>query len=138
MKRIIVSILFLVGLSLTTNAQIDFGLKGGLNYNSNSIKETTQDIIDGAKSRTGYHAGIWFRFKIPAIGFYLRPELVYTNLENEVFYKTASKTTSYTFRKLDIPVLLGKKILTYGCTRNMRSLNGDVEGSPTTSRTYFL
>ena len=53
MKRIIVSILFLVGLSFTTAAQIDFGLKGGLNYNSNSIKEVGTDVIDGAKSKTG-------------------------------------------------------------------------------------
>jgi len=114
MKRIIVSILFLVGLSFTSNAQIDFGLKGGLNYNSNSIKEVGTDIIDGAKSKTGYHAGIWLRFKIPAIGFYLRPELVYTSLANEVFYKDAGKNTAYNFRKIDIPVLLGKKIFGIG------------------------
>lgn len=102
------------GLSQFSNAQIQFGVKGGINYNSNSIKETGQDVFDGAESRTGYHAGIWLRFKIPAIGLYLRPELVYTNLENEVFYKTASKSTRYDFQKIDIPVLLGKKIFGIG------------------------
>ena len=100
MKRIIFFIVFLVGLSFTSNAQIDFGLNGGLNYNSNSIKEVGTDIIDGAKSKTGYHAGIWLRFKIPAIGFYLRPELVYTSLQNEVFYKSAAKNTRITSGKL--------------------------------------
>jgi hypothetical protein len=38
--------------------------------------------------------------------------LVYTNLENEVFYK--SKETTYSFQKIDIPVLLGKKIFGIG------------------------
>ena len=70
-----------------TSAQIQFGVKGGVNYNSNSIKETSSDIFDGAKSKTGYHAGIWLRFKLPVVGWYVRPELVYTNLENEVSFE---------------------------------------------------
>lgn len=114
MRKIIITGLFLIGLSFTSFGQIDFGLKAGLNYNSNSIKEVGTDIIDGAKSKTGYHAGIWLRFKIPGLGFYLRPELVYTSLENEVFYIRAAKNTNYNFRKIDIPVLLGKKIFGIG------------------------
>ena len=39
---------------------------------------------------------------------------IYTNLENEVFYKFAAKTTSYSFQKIDIPILLGKKIFGIG------------------------
>lgn len=103
-----------IGFSQLSNAQLDFGLKAGLNYNSNSIKETAQDVFDGAKSKTGYHAGIWLRLKLPVVGLYLRPELVYTNLENEVFYKTVSKSTSFNFQKIDIPVLLGKKVFGIG------------------------
>jgi len=78
-KRIFLILCLAFGFSQITNAQIAFGIKGGLNYNSNSIKEVSSDVFDGAKSKTGYHAGVWLRFKIPGIGFYLRPELVYTN-----------------------------------------------------------
>ena len=99
--------------SQTSTAQIDFGVKAGLNYNSESIQETGQDLFEGAESKTGYHAGIWLRFKLPIIGFYLRPELVYTNLENELLYKE-SQTTSYNFQKVDIPVLIGKKFFGIG------------------------
>jgi len=102
------------GFSQISNAQIAFGLKGGLNYNSNSIKETSIDLFSEAKSKTGYHAGIWLRFKLPIIGFYIRPELVYTNLENELIYNIESKTTAYNFQKIDIPILLGKKIFGIG------------------------
>jgi hypothetical protein len=114
MKKIILILCLTLGLSQASIAQLDFGVKGGLNYNSNSIKEVQSDVFSGAKSKTGYHAGVWLRFKLPILGFYVRPELVYTNLENEVFYKFAAKTTSYSFQKIDIPILLGKKIFGIG------------------------
>ncbi len=104
------------GFSQISNSQINFGLKGGVNYNSNSIKETTQDVFNGAKSKTGFHGGIWLRAKLPIVGFYIRPELVYTNLENTVNYNNgvSAKTTAYSFQKIDIPVLFGKKIFGIG------------------------
>ncbi len=114
MKKVFLLLVLILGISQTSNAQIQFGVKGGVNYNSNSIKETSQDVFDGAKSKTGYHAGIWLRAKLPIVGFYIRPELVYTNLENEVYYKTSAETTTHTFQKIDIPVLLGKKIFGIG------------------------
>ncbi len=114
MKNIFITALLTIVFVQVSFSQINFGIKGGINYNSNSIKETGQDVFDGAKSKTGYHAGIWTRFKIPVLGLYLRPELVYTKLENEVFYNQTSETTNYHIKKLDIPVLLGKKILGIG------------------------
>ena len=71
---------FALAFSQTSKAQIDFGVKAGLNYNSESIQSVSEDVFTGAESKTGYHAGIWLRFKLPIIGFYLRPELIYTNL----------------------------------------------------------
>ena len=79
--------------SQTATAQIDFGVKAGINYNSESIKETGQDLFEGAESKTGYHAGIWLRFKLPVVGLYIRPELVYTNLENDVRYANVTFDT---------------------------------------------
>lgn len=116
MKKVILVMCLAFGFSQISNSQINFGLKGGVNYNSNSIKETTQDVFNGAKSKTGFHGGIWLRAKLPIVGFYIRPELIYTNLENTVNYNNgvAAKTTAYSFQKIDIPVLLGKKIFGIG------------------------
>lgn len=114
MKKIILIICLTFAFSQTSNAQIQFGVKGGINYNSNSIKETKQDVFEGSKNKTGYHAGIWLRLKLPVVGLYIRPELVYTNLENEIRYKTSGNTTTYSFQKIDIPVLLGKKVFGIG------------------------
>jgi hypothetical protein len=114
MKKIIFILCLAFVCSQNSNAQIQFGVKGGINYNSKSIKNVSEDFFDGAKSKTGYHAGVWLRVKLPILGWYVRPELVYTNLENEVVFKTSGKTTSYNFQKIDIPVLLGKKIFKVG------------------------
>lgn len=114
MKKVILLICLAFAFSQTSNAQLDFGVKGGINYNSNSIKEVGTDVFEGAESRTGYHAGIWLRAKIPVLGLYIRPELIYTNLENDIVYKTTNTKTTYSFQKIDVPVLLGKKIFGVG------------------------
>ena len=118
MKKVFLMMSLALACSQTSSAQIDFGVKAGLNYNSESIQSVNEDVFTGAESKTGYHAGIWLRFKLPIIGFYLRPEIVYTNLENELLYKiretAPSQTTSYNFQKIDIPVLIGKKFFGIG------------------------
>tara|TARA_B100000795_G_scaffold127040_1_gene94718 strand:+ start:2200 stop:2802 length:603 start_codon:yes stop_codon:yes gene_type:complete len=114
MKKVILILCLVFGFSQISNAQVAFGIKGGVNYNSNSIKESGTDVFSGAKSKTGYHAGVWLRLKVPVLGLYIRPEFVYTNLENEVYYQTAAKTTTHSFQKIDIPVLFGKKFFGVG------------------------
>ncbi|MFY9244110.1 MAG: outer membrane beta-barrel protein [Polaribacter sp.] len=113
MKKIMIFMFLTLGLSQITYSQIEFGLKGGLNYNNNgegSFKDATNNIVaDGASAKTGFHAGVWFRGDIPLIGLYLRPEIVYTQVKTE--FEQQANTESYSFKKLDVPVLLGKKFL---------------------------
>lgn len=116
MKKVLVAILLVVGMSQYSEAQLQFGVKAGVNYNSDSFKDVSNDVLNGAESRTGYHAGIWLRAKLPVVGLYLRPEIVYTELSNNVNYlRTGVPTkTDFTFRKIDVPVLVGKKVFGIG------------------------
>jgi hypothetical protein len=116
MKKVLFIVLLFVGTTQCAEAQVNFGVKAGVNYNSDSFSDVSNDVLNGAESRTGYHAGIWLRFKIPAIGLYLRPELVYTNLSNNVNYDNnlTLRQTDFSFNKIDVPVLLGKKVLKFG------------------------
>ena len=114
MKKVILVICLTLGFSQISNAQLAFGVKAGINYNSNSIKEVSSNVFRDAKTKTGFHAGIWTRLKVPVLGIYIRPELVYTNLENEIVYISTGDETTHTFQKIDIPVLLGKKIFGIG------------------------
>ncbi|WP_405604569.1 outer membrane beta-barrel protein [Polaribacter sp. Asnod1-A03] len=110
MKKIVLVMCLAFGFSQISNAQIDFGLKGGLNYNNSgdaTFSSTGNDILEGAESKSGYHAGIWFRGDLPIIGLYLRPEIVYTQVKSEYIYNNSS--TDYDFKKIDVPVLIGKK-----------------------------
>lgn len=77
-----------------------FGVKGGLNYNSNGDYFNDAQVIFGDPMKNlGFHAGFFGKVRFGP--FYLRPELVYsqlkTELDNEVFIT----------RRLDAPVLLG-------------------------------
>lgn len=77
-----------------------FGVKGGLNYNSNGDYFNDAQVVFGDPMKNlGFHAGFFGKIKFGP--FYLRPELVYsqlkTELDNEVFVT----------RRLDAPVLLG-------------------------------
>lgn len=117
MKKIILACFLLVLTTDHLQAQLQFGLKAGLNYNSDSFENVSDDVLNGAKTKTGIHTGLWVRAKLPVIGFYIRPEIIYTELNNSVNYDTqftAPKTTDFKFRKIDVPVLIGKKFLGIG------------------------
>ena len=117
MKKIIFACFLLTLVTKNSQAQLQFGLKGGVNYNSDSFESVSNDVLNGAKTTTGIHTGLWLRAKLPVIGLYIRPEIVYTELNNSVNYESpfsAPKTTDFKFRKIDVPVLIGKKFLGIG------------------------
>lgn len=112
MKKIVLVIFLTLGVHQFSNAQINFGIKAGINYNNNgedAFKDATNDIAEGASAKTGYHAGVWFRGKLPILGLYLRPEIIYTEVKSE--FEVQARTEDYSFKKLDVPVLVGKKLL---------------------------
>ncbi|CAI8392950.1 MAG: Uncharacterised protein [Flavobacterium sp. SCGC AAA160-P02] len=111
MKKIIITCILFLGVHHFVKAQLQFGVKAGVNYNSNSFNDVSNDVLNGAKTKTGYHTGFWFSAKLPGVGFYIRPELVYTELNNDVNYNTFEtlQATDYKFKKVDVPILFGKK-----------------------------
>lgn len=106
MKNLLVAALLLIGSSAL--AQTAFGIKGGLNYGATgeytNITEAAGDVmtIDG-KEKAGYHLGVFG--KVGLLGFFLQPELVYTNLNTEY------DNLEYKINKIDAPILVGLNIL---------------------------
>ena len=81
-----------------------FGMKGGLNYNSNGRYFTDAQAIWGNPwDNLGYHIG--FFGKINAGPVFLRPELYFTQLQSEVNSETLRT------RRFDAPVLVGVNLL---------------------------
>ncbi len=114
MKRIFLTLL-LIGSISATNAQIfNFGIKGGLNYNSNgNLKSDVLSIPVSVSSNqeTGYHIGILTEMKLP-LWLYLRPELYYTHTKSS--YVKDDVNADLTLDKIDAPVLLGLRFLKIG------------------------
>ena len=112
MKKIFFAFIFVFSSIQFAQAQkLDFGIKGGINYNSDSFVDVRNEIEnEGTKSKTGFHGGFWARINLSETGFYIRPEIVYTALKSEV---SASGITfaDYDFQKIDVPILFGKKFL---------------------------
>ena len=84
----------------TMQAQSSWGLRGGLNYNSNGeFLSEASEVYKNPKSNAGYHVGLFK--KIDLLGFFLRPELVYTSTSSS--YNGDDLSMS----KIDLPLNLG-------------------------------
>lgn len=108
MKKILL-LIFLLSTGITfSQIEKSWGIKAGLNYNSNGkLKELSEAggniISEKANSKVGYHIGVFGKLDFPKV--YLRPELVYTKTKSD--YDGAD----FDMSKLDLPVLLGYKII---------------------------
>jgi hypothetical protein len=77
-----------------------FGIKGGMNYNSNGrYFQDAQAIWGDPKNNLGYHLGIFG--KLNAGPIYLRPEINYSNLKSEI------NLVQLETQRLDAPILVG-------------------------------
>ncbi|NQX84362.1 MAG: PorT family protein [Flavobacteriaceae bacterium] len=80
-----------------------FGFKGGLNYNSNGDLITSVEATKESPERNiGYHFGVFGKL---GNTIYLRPEIVYTAT------KSTYDSGDFNLQKLDMPLLLGLKII---------------------------
>jgi len=118
MRKLVLTVLTLTLTTFLLTAQnIDFGAKAGLNYNfggdlsevSSEIENNVKNVISGADNKAGFHLGLWA--KVDILGLYLRPELVYTQLNNSYNNLTENVNTDFKTKKIDIPILIGGKVI---------------------------
>jgi hypothetical protein len=110
-RTVLFSIAFLASI-LLMNAQSDYGIKAGLNYNSNGdLKEFTSEVNqiykNDGKGKSGFNIGFYGKLDLGPI--YIRPELIYTKTTSE--YELNSTVEDYKISKLDVPVLVGIKLI---------------------------
>lgn len=83
----------------SAQAQVAFGLKGGLNLTTLDVKDAELSY----ESRTGYHAGIFLRSKMDKIA--IQPELLLFTQQGDLessFFGSARESFTY----LSVPVIL--------------------------------
>ncbi|AWX45567.1 hypothetical protein HME9304_02589 [Flagellimonas maritima] len=111
-KTLLIAAVCLMGTAVFAQSGTGFGIKAGLSYNKNGdligdIGDAGQNITEGAEGKAGYHFGFWGKLDFPKI--YLRPELVYTRTKST--YDVEGQSSDYDVSKLDLPVLLGYKVI---------------------------
>ncbi|MBD0832024.1 outer membrane beta-barrel protein [Aestuariibaculum sediminum] len=98
-------ILFVTCMSIASFAQSvpGFGIKGGLNYNANGdYFESISDNYQNPDRNVGFHIGLFGK-----VGnqIFFKPELVYTSTKSDY------NDDSFKMKKLDVPLLVGAKII---------------------------
>ena len=99
-------VLMLTGATAQLFAQTNggFGIRGGVNFNSNGNYFKDAGVAWGdPMNNLGYNLGLYT--KIMAGPIFLRPELNYTNLRSEL------NNNQLRTQRLDLPVLVGVNIL---------------------------
>lgn len=99
MKRILLLVTAFMLLSIQGFSQ--FGIKGGLNFNSDENFKLKDVKFE---NKTGYHVGILYKAKIPLIGIAIQPELLYSQSNTSI--KNASTNGDIKVSQLQLPVSL--------------------------------
>ena len=99
-------------ISITSHAQIDFGIKGGLNLNFSKEANIVGDFnfSNNSENNLGFHLGVMAEFEIQALGLAIRPEILYTRLKYDYNDLIETGSQSLTNQRIDIPVLVGINI----------------------------
>lgn len=108
MKKAILIICLLAGVTTYAQSGSGIGIKGGLNFGANgdaSIGENLGNI--GSDSKVGFHLGLFGKLDFGTL--YFRPELAYTKLNSE--YDSDLGSSKFEMSKLDMPLLVGLNIL---------------------------
>ncbi len=117
MKKITITVILLAILSAGADAQIRFGLRGGIN----TAYFDATELIDeeaGYRFRTlndasvGFHGGIMLQLNF--FGAFIQPELLLSSLSSdvrvsEIGQSAVSVIREQSYTKLDFPVLVGKR-----------------------------
>lgn len=116
MKNLLFVLLFF-GSILSANAQfLNWGVKGGINYNANGdLNVVAEEIISeplSSDQELGYHFGLLAEIKLPLF-LYIRPELLYTHTESS-YSIDDEEEARLKMDRIDIPVLLGFRVFKIG------------------------
>ena len=99
-------VVLMFGLSVPVQAQVQFGVKGGLNVGSMSLNN---DLLK-ASNRTGYYFGPTVKFTLPVVGIGIDAAALYdqreTKLSNDKLKETSSFEKTVKQQQIVVPINL--------------------------------
>ncbi|MGK7396641.1 MAG: porin family protein [Candidatus Cyclobacteriaceae bacterium M3_2C_046] len=116
MKKTSLLILFLLVSSYSFSQSLQFGPRVGISSSQISINDDLEDVAyryESGNAAVGFHVGLYSRVSL--LGFYIQPEVLFTSSGGEVEVTSTTDPgeviKEYSFNKLDVPVLIGKKFV---------------------------
>ncbi len=117
MKKTALFLMMLFAIQVS-QAQVSFGLRGGLNFSRlpsesvsfTSIENVQSEVKTISDSYTGFHVGLMG--EVSLLGLFIMPELLFVNSGNYLVVEQGDTRTDVIqkFSQLDIPVMVGTKI----------------------------
>jgi hypothetical protein len=109
-KLFILTVIFSLNL-LAANAQLEFGIKGGLSGSKLKLSEKPSFDYSNESNNT-INFGVYSRLKIPVVGLYIQSELIFNNRASN-FKVLNEKAFFHKANYVDIPVLVGIRLLKF-------------------------
>lgn len=113
MKKLILTAVLTIAAFQFSNAQLSYGIKGGLNFASPSDVVASDGSTPEIDANTSYHVGAFLRVKVPVLGLYVRPEVVYTSITTSLPIPSelgGTVPSDFKLNRIDVPVLVGMKM----------------------------
>ena len=110
MKKVLTLIVMAVAFAMPSEAQVNFGIKGGLNFTNMSFDKSSVD--DFLKNKAGFFAGVTVKFQLPIVGLGIDGAALYDQREGDIEVGTSTVTTTEKLKSqsIQIPINLRYEI----------------------------
>ena len=98
MKKVLTLIVMAVAFAMPSEAQVNFGIKGGLNFTNMSFDKSSVD--DFLKNKAGFFAGVTVKFQLPIVGLGVDGAALYDQREGDIEVYTGFSDNDKTTEKL--------------------------------------
>lgn len=106
MKKLVLT-LALAFIGFSASAQFTLGPRVTLISSNLDLREEIANVQAG-DAEFGFQYGLFARFKVPVIGLYVQPELLFSSTESTV--TTNTQNVDLSFNRVDVPIMIGGKI----------------------------
>ncbi|MEC7754991.1 MULTISPECIES: outer membrane beta-barrel protein [Roseivirga] len=106
MKKLVM-ICLLMALGFSASAQFSLGPRVTLVNSKLTLKDAVANVEEG-DAEFGYQFGIFMRAKVPVIGLYVQPEILFSKAESVL--SVNNQDVSFEFNKIDVPIMIGGKV----------------------------
>lgn len=106
MKKLILT-LALAFIGFSASAQFTLGPRITLTSTNLDLREQVANVEAG-DAEFGFQYGLFARLKVPVIGLYIQPELLFSKTESTI--TSGAQNVDLSFNRVDVPIMIGGKI----------------------------